>query len=190
MEKRALYPLAEFPDLQKLQEHFPTNLKELSDNKLWMPWGSDSYDKSGQCSFLKGDWTICPVYFGNYSGTDMDVPHMGYTELKELTDSLPNRFPETTNLLKKIPSINFAGFSRLYPHSRLEPHKHNNPDSLIFHLGLVIPPGITCGLKVGDQIHTWTQPGDAVIFDDNLEHSAWNDSSEDRILLYIDFVRP
>lgn len=188
-EEMPIYDIADFPKLQEIQKNYPVILKELIANKVWLNWGSDSYDQSGHCGFLTGNWTVCPIYFGNIPGEDMHVPGMTKEQIKQLLESLPYRFPETRSLIIEHHGINFAAFSRLHPKSKLAPHKHNNPNSLIFHLGLIIPPGNTCGLKVGDQTHLWTKPGDAVIFNDNFEHSAWNDSDEERIIFYLDFAR-
>lgn len=187
---KAIYPLPEFPDFQKLSIEYAVIVEELKKNDFWMNWGSDSYDPKGHCQFLKGDWTVCPVYFGNYDYRSMKLPGVHGFDIDQLMQSLPERFPKTIEILKGIKSINFAAFSRLHPKSSLAPHKHENPYSLIFHLGLLIPPGNTCGLKVGDETHLWTKPGDAVIFDDTFEHSAWNHSDEERIVLYVDFFEP
>ena len=58
---------------------------------------------------------------------------------------------------------------------------------LICHLPLVVPPG--CGFRVGNETREW-EPGKLLIFDDTIEHEAWNDSSEDRIILIFDVWRP
>lgn len=187
---KQIYPLEAFPDFQKLVNEFPIIVDELKKNTFWMKWGSDSYDPTGHCMFLKGDWTVCPVYFGNYDYHQMQLSGKHDFDIEELAKSLPERFPKTIELLKGIKSINFAAFSRLSPNSSLAPHKHNNPYCLIFHMGLIIPLGNTCGLKVGEETHLWTKPGDAVIFDDTFEHSAWNNSDEERIVLYVDFFEP
>lgn len=189
-EDKPFFDVAKFSDMQTIQKNFPIIQEEVYKNKVWLNWGSDDYDQSGHCQFLTGDWTICPIYFGNYKGEDMHVANMRREEITELLASLPSRFPATIALLKRFPKINFAALSRLHPKSKLAPHRHNNPDSLIFHLGLIIPPDNLCGLTIAGQTHLWTKPGDAVIFNDNLEHSAWNDSDEERIILYVDFLRP
>ncbi len=186
---KPFYPIHLFPEFSELIKNYHTVLEELEQNKTWLNWGSDAYDPMGHCKFLTGDWTICPLYFGKVRGYEMNVPGMSGTQLLDLTASLPKRFPKSTELLKPIKNINFAAFSRLHPKSKLAPHKHDNPDNLILHMGLVIPPGETCGLKVGDITHFWHKPGEAVVFNDTFEHSAWNDSDQERIILYIDFVR-
>jgi aspartyl/asparaginyl beta-hydroxylase (cupin superfamily) len=58
---------------------------------------------------------------------------------------------------------------------------------LICHLPLIVPPG--CGFRVGNEVRAW-EPGKLLIFDDTIEHEAWNDSGEDRILLIFDVWRP
>ncbi|WP_068469260.1 aspartyl/asparaginyl beta-hydroxylase domain-containing protein [Candidatus Protochlamydia phocaeensis] len=187
----AFYNVADFYDMKEIQQNYLIIQKELSQNKIWLHWGSDDYDQSGHCKFLDGDWTVCPLYFGNYPSEGMEVKaQLTNEQRKELMASLPERFPASTELLKHFPRINFAGFSRLHPKSTLAPHRHYNPTSLIFHLGLIIPPGETCGIKVGEQTHIWREAGEAIIFNDNLIHSAWNNSDQERIILYIDFLRP
>ena len=55
------------------------------------------------------------------------------------------------------------------------------------HLPLVIPPG--CALQVGNHVRTWT-PGELLIFDDTIEHAAWNDSDHLRVVLIFDLWNP
>jgi len=185
----AFYSLDQYPELRSIVEGYAEVLEEVRANQTWLDWGSDDYDPSGHCNFLKGEWTVCPVYFGNYSPDMVDVPGMPEEELRPFLEQLPERFPATTALLRPLGRVNFAALSRLHPRSRLQPHTHFNPVCLILHVGLVIPEGGKCGLKVSERTYIWTQPGQAVLFDDNLEHSAWNDSDEERIVLYVDVTR-
>lgn len=189
MQPKAFYNLKDFAELKSLQENYSLVLKELINAPIWLKWGSDSYDAAGACKFLEGDWTICPVFFGNYKPEDLKTGGIDLNLAFEHIPTLTQKFPETTELLKKIPLVNFAAFSRLKPHSQLKPHSHLNPFSLICHLGLIIPPGETCGLMVNNQVHIWKKPGEMIIFNDNLEHSAWNNSDEDRIVLYLDILK-
>lgn len=179
----------DFPDLVRIRDHYPDIVEELKNNQLWLNWGSDAFDSEGHCMFLSGDWKVCPVYFGRYAGMEMQLGELSEDEAREILKSLPERFPKTIELLKPFTALNFAAFSRLHPKSSLKPHKHFNPTAWICHIGLIIPPGNTCGLKVADQTHLWTKPGAIIVFNDNLEHSAWNNSDEERVVLYIDFKR-
>jgi aspartyl/asparaginyl beta-hydroxylase (cupin superfamily) len=42
---------------------------------------------------------------------------------------------------------------------------------------------------VGTQVREW-RPGTALIFDDTIEHEAWNDSDEERVILIFDIWNP
>lgn len=189
IDRKPFYDLNQYPAMVEIQQNYQLILEELCNNKMWLNWGSDNYDYGGHCQFLAGTWTICPLYFGNYRPDEIKGHQLSKTEILEIQNSLPLRFPKTHALLKRFQQVNFAALSKLNSKSRLAPHRHNNPLSLIFHLGIVIPPGESCGLQVENQIHLWNKPGDAIIFDDNFKHSAWNDSDEDRIVLYLDFLR-
>ena len=52
---------------------------------------------------------------------------------------------------------------------------------------LLIPEG--CGFRVGADARTWKK-GKAWVFDDSIEHEAWNDSDEVRIILIFDIWNP
>jgi aspartate beta-hydroxylase len=58
---------------------------------------------------------------------------------------------------------------------------------VLVHLPLIVPPG--CGFRVGNQVREWV-PGHALIFDDTIEHEAWNDSDELRVVLIFDIWHP
>jgi beta-hydroxylase len=53
----------------------------------------------------------------------------------------------------------------------------------------MVPKGDACAIRVGNQTE-YHQPGKMIIFDDSFEHSAWNHSSEDRIVLMFDIPNP
>jgi hypothetical protein len=78
-------------------------------------------------------------------------------------------------------------FSRLRPGARIPPHNGTLNTRLICHLPLIVPPG--CGFRVGNETREW-ETGKALIFDDTIEHEAWNDSNEDRVVLIFDIWRP
>jgi ornithine lipid ester-linked acyl 2-hydroxylase len=95
--------------------------------------------------------------------------------------------PDTTALLKTIPGIASAGFSRLAAGSEIHPHVGYSDQVLRLHLGLLTPAD--CALRVGPQTRNW-QAGKCLVFDDTVEHAAWNRSDSDRIVLLVDFARP
>lgn len=94
--------------------------------------------------------------------------------------------PATVELLRVVPGLTMAGFSRLAPGTRIAPHVGYTDRVLRLHLGLVVPAG--CGLRVGPETRHW-QEGACLIFDDRVEHEAWNDGDADRMVLLVDFLK-
>jgi aspartyl/asparaginyl beta-hydroxylase (cupin superfamily) len=80
-----------------------------------------------------------------------------------------------------------AVFSILDAKTRIPPHNGVNNTRLVVHLPLIVPPG--CGFRVGGERREW-QPGKAFIFDDTIEHEAWNDSDLPRAVLILDIWSP
>ena len=78
-------------------------------------------------------------------------------------------------------------FSVLRSHTHISPHNGMLNTRLICHIPLIVPEG--CRLRVGNE----TRPvefGKAMIFDDSIEHEAWNDSDETRVVLLFEIWRP
>ena len=50
-----------------------------------------------------------------------------------------------------------------------------------------MPPG--CGFRVGSETREW-RIGEGWVFDDTIEHEAWNDSDEPRYILICDIWNP
>jgi aspartate beta-hydroxylase len=78
-------------------------------------------------------------------------------------------------------------FSLLRPGARIPPHHGFMNTRLICHLPLIVPPD--CALRVGNETHRWRE-GELVVFDDSIEHEAWNLSQELRVVLIFDVWRP
>jgi hypothetical protein len=97
--------------------------------------------------------------------------------------------PRTMALLGRLPQPDVPGaspnamFSLLAPHTRIPPHTGVANTRLVCHLPLIVPPG--CGFRVGAETRPW-QPGEAFVFDDTIEHEAWNDSGELRVVFIFD----
>ena len=101
--------------------------------------------------------------------------------------------PVTTEAMNALPLV-FSGqrcpnilFSRLRPGAKIPPHTGMINTRLIGHLPLIIPED--CGFRVGNSTRTWNV-GEAFLFDDTIEHEAWNNSSEDRFVLIFEVWRP
>jgi aspartate beta-hydroxylase len=103
------------------------------------------------------------------------------------------RCPATFQLLEKIPLAAIPGrgptafFSILAPGTRIPPHSGVSNMRAIVHLPLVVPNG--CGFRVGGETREWFE-GQAFAFDDTIEHEAWNDSDQPRIVLIFDVWNP
>ena len=104
-----------------------------------------------------------------------------------------SRCPKTLSMLRQLPQPQAAGrmpaamFSLLRPQTRIPPHTGVANVRLVVHLPLIIPPG--CGFRVGNETRVW-QEGEAWVFDDTIEHEAWNDSDRDRYVLIFDVWNP
>lgn len=103
------------------------------------------------------------------------------------------RCPRTAALLDAAPLADVPGeaptafFSLLQPGTRIPPHTGVTNTRLVVHVPLVVPPG--CGFRVGSETREW-QPGHAWVFDDTIEHEAWNGSDAPRIILIVDIWNP
>lgn len=103
------------------------------------------------------------------------------------------RCPATVALLERMPQPVVPGrmpaamFSVLRPHTRIPPHTGVANVRLVVHLPLIVPPG--CGFRVGNETRAWRE-GEAWVFDDTIEHEAWNDSDDDRVVLIFDIWSP
>lgn len=80
-----------------------------------------------------------------------------------------------------------ALYSLLRPGTHIRPHNGMLNTRLICHLPLITND--QCGLRVGNETREW-QPGKLLIFDDSIEHEAWNRGSATRIILLFEIWRP
>jgi aspartate beta-hydroxylase len=103
------------------------------------------------------------------------------------------RCPATLKALEGLPLCRIEGrtpsilFSRLAAGARIPPHNGFINTRLIGHLPLIVPG--RCGFRVGNEVREWRE-GEAWLFDDTIQHEAWNDSDQDRIILIFDIWRP
>jgi aspartyl/asparaginyl beta-hydroxylase (cupin superfamily) len=80
-----------------------------------------------------------------------------------------------------------AMFSLLKPKTRIPPHTGVTNTRVVTHLPLIVPEG--CGFRVGNDTRQWV-PGKAWVFDDTIEHEAWNGSDKLRVVLIFDVWHP
>lgn len=101
--------------------------------------------------------------------------------------------PQTAALLDRLPMANQPGFAPTAMFSALEAHTHIPPHTgstnvrLLCHLPLVLP-GLA-RFRVGGETREWKM-GQAWVFDDTIEHEAWNDAGALRVILIFDVWNP
>jgi aspartyl/asparaginyl beta-hydroxylase (cupin superfamily) len=124
----------------------------------------------------KKDWSILPLCENGW-----------------LTQSAIERCPVTWETILKTPVPRISGwgptivFSLLKAGARIAPHNGMFNTRLVCHLPLIVPDG--CRFRVGNEVREWEE-GKLLIFDDTIEHEAWNDSDKDRVVLIFDVWRP
>lgn len=103
------------------------------------------------------------------------------------------RCPGTAEILDRLPLARqtryapTAMFSALDPRTTIPPHTGSINTRAIVHLPLVLPAG--CRFRVGNVTREWRM-NEAWVFDDTIEHAAWNDSDELRVILIFDVWNP
>lgn len=122
----------------------------------------------------------------------MDWSALFLCENGEIFDEVVARCPETWSAVQAAPLPRMANsptvmFSLLRPGARIAPHTGTHNTRLTCHLPLIVPPG--CGFRVGNEVRAWEE-GKLLVFDDSIEHEAWNDSAQDRVVLIFDIWRP
>lgn len=111
----------------------------------------------------------------------------------ERLDAHADRCPATMAAISHLPQPKVscrspaAMFSALHPHTRIPPHTGVANTRLVMHLPLIVPP--ECGFRVGAETRQWRE-GEAWVFDDTIEHEAWNDSDQVRAILICDIWNP
>jgi aspartyl/asparaginyl beta-hydroxylase (cupin superfamily) len=111
----------------------------------------------------------------------------------EVVSGAAERCPATMAALATAPQPHVvhrspaAMFSVLQPKTRIPPHTGVSNTRLVVHLPLILPGD--CWFRVGNETRAW-RDGEAWVFDDTIEHEAWNDSERPRTLLIFDIWSP
>jgi aspartyl/asparaginyl beta-hydroxylase (cupin superfamily) len=101
--------------------------------------------------------------------------------------------PQTSALLDRLPLAYQPGyaptamFSALDPHTRIPAHTGSTNVRLLCHLPLILPG--PARFRVGNETRDWKM-GEAWVFDDTIEHEAWNDADQLRVILILDLWNP
>jgi aspartate beta-hydroxylase len=101
--------------------------------------------------------------------------------------------PKTAALLEALPMADQPGyaptamFSALDAHTHIPAHTGSTNVRVLCHLPLILPG--PARFRVGNETREWKM-GEAWVFDDTIEHEAWNDADELRVILIFDLWNP
>jgi aspartyl/asparaginyl beta-hydroxylase (cupin superfamily) len=170
---KRFYSSSTFPALAELSQNCDQVTDELrkAGEECWYQWPERHLIPK-----KTDDWRVCPLF-----GFEIWHPkNIAY-------------FPKTCELLRQIPGLKTAVFSRLGPGTRLTPHQGWSKLSnkvLRCHMGIDIPPNARSGVEVENEFHQ-IERGKWLVFDDSKYHIGLNESTEKhRIVLLLDIERP
>lgn len=172
-----------FPFLQPVldaREEIFAELKAATGMSKWFDWPeTELYAKDEGAT-----WRVLPFCHC--------IPATDASHLQWLPASASS-CPATSSLLRRIPGLRTALFSRLGPSTTLTPHQgwaDLSNHVLRCHLPLHVPSGGACGMVVEEEVKLH-RVGEILMFDDSKVHYAFNShSSESRYVLIFDIVRP
>lgn len=172
-----------FPECQILYDNIDIIRRESEAIGNWVPWPEDHFNLGDDVDNTR-DWTVFPLLH--------TFPALDESK-KSWIASTCALAPETTRMLKTIPNLRTALFSKLGPGTKLSSHTGWADLAnyvLRCHLCLDIPRDGTSGLLVDGEIQYHKQ-GQIIVFDDSKPHRAFNMSqSFDRVVLIFDILRP
>jgi aspartate beta-hydroxylase len=193
---------------EPVQFHYP-GLPEIEfHDRDDFPWLAELEAATGDIraeliEILREDGDDLQPYVNYPEGTPLDQwaelnrsPRWGafhlYYDGREVTWNAA-RAPKTMAAIARLPQPHVQGrspaamFSVLQPRTRIPPHTGVANTRLVMHLPLIVPAG--CGFRVGSETRAWRE-GEAWVFDDTIEHEAWNDSDRPRTILICDVWNP
>lgn len=183
LPQRQFYEREEFPWLANLEARTPAIRDELE---------AVVRAGAGIRPYLEVEANRPALEFGDLAGS-LDWSAFDIIKFGAPVPEASAACPETLAAVEKAPLCRSPGrtpsvlFSLLRPGAHILPHVGYTNARLICHLPLIVPEH--CGLRVGNETRTWT-PGEALVFDDSIEHEAWNRSSSLRAVLIFDIWRP
>lgn len=183
LPQRQFYEREEFPWLTDFEAHADIIREELI---------AVIADERGFEPYVQSTALRPPMDYGDL----LDNPAWSALFLIKSGAEIPqnaSRCPRTMQALRSVPLFESPGrtpsvlFSLLRPGARIPPHTGEINARLICHLPLIVPEG--CALRVGNETRPWIG-GETLIFDDSIEHEAWNTSGRLRVVLLFEIWRP
>lgn len=98
--------------------------------------------------------------------------------------------PQTARLLSEVPDLVVAFFSIMRAGTHVPRHRGLSKAWLNCHLPLLVPKGEgKCEMEIGGQVLRWRE-GEWQVFDETYPHEVWNETEEDRVVLFLQVRRP
>lgn len=98
--------------------------------------------------------------------------------------------PQTAEMLDRIPGLVVAFFSIMEPGTHVPRHRGLTKAWINCHLPLVVPRGPErCEMAVNEEMVRWHE-GEWLLFDETNQHEVWNETSEARVVLFLQVRRP
>jgi len=180
-----------FPFLSRVPTFRAALLEELYSSTVpseWTEWPETTLYKGAESddgeTAGSADWRVVPLVY--------TFPADDPTKIAWVEDECA-RLPLAAKLLRSLPGIRTALFSRLGPGTTLTAHRgwaSLANHVLRCHLALSVPGEDMCGVVVNGEVR-YHREGEILVFDDSKEHYAFNHHPTDsRIVLIFDLERP
>ena len=172
---RSFFDPCEFPWVSAVEAHWPAMRAELDAvlSALELLPGFEEIQVEEASVTNDRRWKVLPFFaYGHWVEQNLE------------------RCPATARALALIPELRVAMFSIFEGGKTLPEHRGPYGGVLRYHLALKVPtPERQCGICVAGELRHWFQ-GESLVFDDAHRHTAWNHSTENRVVLFVDFDRP
>ena len=182
LPQRAFYERDEFDWVASMEAMTDAIIAELaairSDGEDFAPYVETSPDRPAPNNPLRDDPSWGAFYFWR-NGVRVDDHADRCPAVMAALDHAPMPQIESRSPI--------ALWSLLKPGTHIQPHHGLLNTRLICHLPLLTPEG--CGLRVGAETRRW-EKGEMLIFDDSVEHEAWNRGTQTRVILLFEIWRP
>lgn len=184
LREREFHPRSQFPWLDELEAGTEMMLSEL---KAVM-----SAERAELVPYVQYDDHL-PMDQWRPLNRSLDWTAIHLLENGKPVEANARHCPGTMKLMERLPQPNIpnsspnAMFSLLAPGIRIPPHVGVSNARLVCHLPLIVPEG--CWFRVGAETRFW-KTGEALVFDDSIEHEAMNPSDELRVVFIFDIWHP
>jgi len=166
-EKKSIFPTSQILENNwKMVRNEFINLKDEIKTNIWKNFANESEE------FWKG-WDTFPLRIHNKDNEE---------NMKKCNF--------LSQILKSDTNITTAFFSIMRSGKILPTHYGPFKGVLRYHLGLIIPPKESgdCFISVDNEIYEWKE-GEGILFDETYKHFVKNETSYERIILFLDVKR-